>query len=122
MTENEGRNYVMGLVVAKLYFGWRPSQTEMLKNASVLKRLRKRYDWDTLAQVVEGLGLRRDRGELGKIRPTDPVSLLWLVDKSQTVNQVALCQDAYYRLQKPTTKGITLMADIMAQLGRKNAG
>ena len=109
------RNSVLGLVVKRLYFGRRPSEPEMASNASVLKRLAtKGVPWDRLARAVEGLALRRDRGELGKIERTDPVSLRWLVDKNQTLNQVAVCEDAYYRLQ-PKKAG-NLMRDIMARM------
>ena len=105
----------MGLVVARLYFGRRPSEPEMASNASVLKRLAARgVSWDRLARAVEGLALRRDRGELGTVERADPVSLRWLVDKEMDLNQVAVCEDAYYRLV-PKKAG-NLMRDIMARM------
>lgn len=108
----------MGLVVSRLYFGRRPTPAEMASNASILKRLAARgQSWERLARVVEGLALRRDRGELGKIGRMEPVSLRWLLDKDQTLNQVAVCEDAYYRLMPKKTGG--LMRDIMARMARE---
>ena len=113
------QNTVLGLVVKRLYFGRRPSQSEMAQNGSVLKRLhRYGHSWDSLAKVVEGLARRRDRGELGTIGSTDPVSLLWLVDKGHIVNQVTASLDAYYRLEPATRKGIQTLRDIMANAGK----
>lgn len=112
------RNSVLGLVVKRLYFGRRPSEPEVASNASILKRLAaKGVPWDRLARAVEGLALRRDRGELGKVARTDPVSLRWLVDKDQTLNQVAVCEDAYYRLQPK--RGPGLMGEIMARMAKE---
>ena len=47
------------------------------------------------------------------------MSLLWLNDKDQTVNQVAACQDAYYRLERPSAKGIQTLQQIMANAGKE---
>ena len=88
---------VMQLVIDRLYFGSRPSPSLMQMNGSILKRLNRKHSWDDLAQVVEGLALRRDRGELTGVPPKAPVSLKWVIDKDQRLNQVPVCQDAVYR-------------------------
>ncbi|MGH7510644.1 MAG: hypothetical protein ACREMZ_14390 [Gemmatimonadales bacterium] len=91
---------VLSLVVEKLYFGHRPPRDQMAVNASVLKKLHGdgRRSWDYLARVVEGLALRRDRGELKSVKPTDPISCKWLSDKDQDLNQLAVSEDALYRI------------------------
>jgi hypothetical protein len=111
------RSCVMGLVVYRLYFGRRPSPPEMAQNASVVKRLATKHDWARLARVVEGLALRRDRGELGKIGPQDPVCLTWLIDKEHRMNQLAICEDAYYAKQPKKNSG--LMGEIMARMAQE---
>jgi hypothetical protein len=61
----------MGLVIRRLYFG-KATRKEIGMNGRILRDLNRRgNDWETLARVVEGLALRRDRGELG-IRRDDP--------------------------------------------------
>lgn len=98
---------VMGLVIARLYFGTSPDKKTLAINGRVLKWLHSRgRDWDSVGRVVEGLALRRDCGELGTVGRTDPVSLLWLWDKDQAINQASVCEDAYYQTpQTPVIRG-----------------
>lgn len=111
---------VMGLVIEKLYFGKRPGAEALARNGSILKRLHaKGHSWDRLARVVEGLGLRRDRGELKPtIRKHQVVDLRWVWAKDMDLNQLALCEDAFYK--DAPTKGKKdgapqSMADLLAK-------
>lgn len=94
---------VMDVVIQRLYFGKRPPSSEMATNGSILKKLNKKHTWATLALVVEGLALRRDRGELKSVGRHEPVSLRWLNDKDQMLNQVPVCQDAVYKAWSPAS-------------------
>jgi hypothetical protein len=71
--------------------------------------------------MVEGLAIRRDRGELG-IRHTDPVSLRWVIDRAQILNQVTVCLDASYKEPpKPVDKkrgGVISMSSILSQFAK----
>jgi hypothetical protein len=110
----------MGIVIRRLYFGNRPDQRTMAKEGSILRRWNERgFDWEHLALVVEGLAIRRDRGELKSIRPDRPVSLRWVNDKDQTLNQMAVCLDAVYREAKPKVEKVKgSMADISSILSQ----
>jgi hypothetical protein len=118
--EAHGQRSVMGLVIRRLYFG-KATRQEIGMNGRILRDLNTRYDWETLAQMVEGLAIRRDRGELG-IRCTDPVSLRWVIDRDQLLNQVTVCLDATYReLPKPKDEkrgGIVNMSSILSQYAK----
>jgi hypothetical protein len=107
-------------VIRRLYFG-KATRQEIGMNGRILRDLNKKYDWETLARMVEGLAIRRDRGELG-IRCTDLVSLRWVIDRDQILNQAALCLDATYKEPpKPVdTKrgGITTMSSILSQFAK----
>ncbi|HEY5902621.1 MAG TPA: hypothetical protein VIU39_08710 [Anaerolineales bacterium] len=110
--ENDGQECysqrdVMGLIIARLYFGVSPDKRTLAWNGRVLKSLTKRgYDWNACARIVEGLALRRDHGQLKPtVQPNEPVSLRWVWAKKFDVNQAALCEDAYYVGQpKPIAK------------------
>jgi hypothetical protein len=116
---------VMGLVIARLYFGKRPSKKDLATNGSILKRLHttRGYDWPACARIVEGLALLRDQGKLEPlIQRTKPVDLRWVWDKDQVLNQAETCQDAFYAAQKapggPIKGGTpTSIMDILNKVG-----
>jgi hypothetical protein len=87
----------MALVVERLYFGNRPREDVIATNASILRNLAKTEGFDRMARIIEGLALRRDRGELYNVGPHDVVSLKWLNAKGMDLNQLAVSEDAYYR-------------------------
>lgn len=95
-------------VIQHLYLGRRPSQAEMAMNGSILNRLHtaRHYSWEELRKVVEGLGLLKQRGKLlPTVSPVDTVSLRWVYDSGQMLNQVQVCLDAYYAAPaKPVAK------------------
>jgi hypothetical protein len=112
----------MALVIDRLYFGRRPSSREMATNASILSLYQRQgRTWAELARVVEGLALRRDRGEIKSIGQREPVSLRWLHSQKQLLNQLAVSEDAYYKAPpQPETKkakptGVEGMADILSR-------
>jgi hypothetical protein len=111
----------MGLVIRRLYFG-NATRKEIGMNGRILRDLHAEgYDWEYLAQVVEGLAIRRDRGELG-IRRDDPVSLRWLISHRQFTNQLPVSADAVYREKPrvvPKREGeMTTMSSILSQLAK----
>lgn len=111
----------MDLVIKRLYLGRRPSQKDLRTNGSILSRLHKKgHSWETLAKVVEGLASRRDRGELKSVASNEPVSLRWVNDKDQLLNQVAVCQDAAYKdtvvKKGPRKDGVSSIEDVLAQI------
>lgn len=92
---------VMGLVIDRLYRGTSPDRKTIALNGRILNWLVKRgYDWEACARIVEGLALRRDRGKLlPTVQTNEPVSLCWVWAKAMDINQVALCEDAFYASQ-----------------------
>ena len=93
------RNEVMGTVIQRLYFGRRPPNADLVMNGSILNRLvnGRGYTWEEMHKMVEGLALLRDRGALEPtVKRTQPVSLKWVYDSGQMINQVTRCLDAYY--------------------------
>jgi hypothetical protein len=119
--EAHGQRSVMGLVIRRLYFG-NATRKEIGMNGRILRDLHAEgYDWEYLAHVVEGLAIRRDRGELG-IRRDDPVSLRWLISHRQFTNQLPVSADAVYREKPrvvPKREGeMTTMSSILSQLAK----
>jgi hypothetical protein len=114
---------VMGLVIARLYFGTRPTPSEMASNADILASLnREGHSWDRLAKVVEGLALRRDRGELKSVAKHQPVSLKWVWSQKQILNQLVLSEDALYTGPSPPAEDkrggkITSITDHLPRVG-----
>jgi hypothetical protein len=114
---------VMGLVIERLYFGKRPNPKDLAANGSILRQWHaKGYDWPTLARVVEGLAIRRDQGELRSVDRNEPVSLRWIQDKDQLLNQAAVCLDAVHRQVKPVEEkrggAITGIGDLLNRLAK----
>ena len=107
----------MGIVIRRLYFGQRPSEAEIRTNGSILDRLHRKRPWPELARVVEGLALRRDRGELHGVERTEPVSLRWVIDSGHQLNQIAMCEDAYYRpnVVRGKTGDPTKLSDLVGE-------
>lgn len=117
------RELVMEQVINRLYFGKRPSDAELAMNGSILNRLNsgRNYPWEQLQQVVEGLAILRDQGKLmPTVKPTEPVSLRWVYDSGQMLNQVQVCLDAFYSAPaKPVPKRggtVTGIADVLSSL------
>ena len=102
------RELVFEAVLERLYFGRRPPEADMVMNGSILNRLvnGRGYSWEEMQKMVEGLALLRDRGALEPtVKRTDVVSLRWVYDSGQMINQVTRCLDAYYsEVAKPTPK------------------
>jgi hypothetical protein len=119
--EAHGQRSVMGLVIKRLYFG-KATRQEIGMNGRILRDLhRQGHSWEVLSWVVEGLAIRRDRGDLG-VRRTDPVSLRWVIDKDQLLNQLSVCLDASYQ-EPPKPKdekrgGVTTMSSILSQFAK----
>lgn len=117
---------VMGLVIEKLYFGKRPTPSEMASNADILGMLHKEgHSWDRLARAIEGLALRRDRGELKSVAKNQPVSLKWVWSQKQTLNQIALSEDALYRGPGPPQDekrgGVTGLGEVVNIFTKRGA-
>lgn len=127
--KNNGRaahslNSCLGLVVERLYFGNRPSRQEMTTNGSILKAFHaKGHSFDRLAHAIDGLAERRDRGELGNVGTRQAVSLKWLNDKDQILNQIAVSEDVYYRSgpDPPEGKrgGVSGIGAVLTSMGGK---
>jgi hypothetical protein len=120
--EAHGQRSVMGLVIRRLYFG-KATRAAIGMNGRILRAVYDRgFSWEAVARVVEGLAIRRDRGELYGVRPCDPVSLRWVIDKSQPLDQVAVCLDAFYReIPKPVEKklaGMNTMSSLLSQYAK----
>jgi hypothetical protein len=80
-------------------FGRRPPGGDMAMNGSILNRLThgRGYSWAEMGVMVEGLAILRDQGKLEPtVKRTEPVSLRWVYDSGQMINQVTRCLDAYY--------------------------
>jgi hypothetical protein len=111
----------MALVVERLYFGVRPPDPVMRKNGSVLRNYARTHGFDRMAGIIEGLALRRDRGELPGVGTREAVSLLWLNAKGMDLNQLAVSEDAYFRGDaSPRTGrgGTTSLAGIIGNIGK----
>jgi uncharacterized protein YdaU (DUF1376 family) len=92
-----GHSSCMRLVVDRLYLGHRPSERDMAQNGSILKLYGNRHGYDRMARVIEGLALRRDRGELYGVRSNQVVSLKWIHTSKIDINQLAVSEDALYQ-------------------------
>lgn len=113
------RGSVMGLVVQRLYLGKRPPEGVIATNASILTALnRSGHSWDYLARVVEGLARRRDSGELRSVGRDQPVSLKWINDRDNPINQLAVSEDAFYRSEPEAPRKRTGVTDIQSIVGR----
>lgn len=111
----------MALVVERLYRGARPPDGVMATNGSILRNFAAMHGYDRMATIIEGLALRRDRGELHGVGPTAAVSLKWLNSAKMDLNQLAVSEDAAYRTEPPARKGkggLTDLGSVIANLGR----
>jgi hypothetical protein len=115
---SHNNNSCMKLIVDRLYLGNRPAPDVMAANGSILRNFAKVHGFDRMARIIEGLALRRDRGELHKVGSREAVSLKWLNSANMDLNQLAVSEDALYRSEPSPRTGRGGSVGIADILGR----